>query len=166
MSSLIIREATRADVPVILEFIKQLAIYEKSLDQVDATEDSLVTTLFDQHFAYVILAEIDVGEGRKKPVGFSLYYYAYSTWTSRPTLYLEDLFVYPEYRNKGIGKHLFKRLGEIAEKNHCLRLEWSVLTWNKPSIGFYHNTLGAEMLDEWRTMRLDLSGIQRLARLI
>merc|ERR1711974_364130 len=161
-----IRNATREDVPTILEFIKQLAIYEKALDQVQATEESLTNTLFENPYAYVVIAEVEKDDHCKKPIGFSLYYYAYSTWTSRPTLYLEDLYVMPEYRNKGVGKHLFKRLGEIAKEKECLRVEWSVLTWNSPSIGFYKNTLGAIMMDEWRTMRLDRAGIERLACLV
>jgi len=100
--------------------------------------------LFENPYAYVVIAEVEKDDQCKKPIGFSLvcnscvsttykskYYYAYSTWTSRPTLYLEDLYVMPEYRNQGIGKHLFKRLGEIAKEKECLRVEWSVLTWNR-----------------------------------
>lgn len=107
------------------------------------------------------------------PIGMALYYYAYSTWTSRPTLFLEDLFVLPDYRNRGTGKQLFRHLGEIAKRENCARIEWNVLTWNayvcmshlSPSIAFYKNILGAEMLEEWRGMRLEGEGIDRLASL-
>ena len=99
------------------------------------------------------------------------YFFAYSTWTSRPTLFLEDLFVLPEYRNGGIGKLLFRHLGAIATEHNCGRMEWHVAAWNayvaanSPSIGFYIKTLGAETLDEWRGMRLDTNGIARLQHL-
>ncbi|WFD31585.1 Acetyltransferase (GNAT) [Malassezia sp. CBS 17886] len=165
MASPRVRDAQRSDVPTILRFIKELANYEKALDKVEATEASLTETLFARPYAHVIIAEMEL-EGRGwAPVGFSLYFYTYSTWTSRPTLFLEDLFVLTEYRNQGIGKLLFKRLGEIATESDCRRLEWNVLTWNAPSIGFYKGTLGAEMLEEWRGMRLDVDGIKRLAHL-
>ena len=124
-----VREATVEDVPTILNFIRELAIYEKALEKVEATPETLEATLFKDHFAYVLIAEIP-GDEAPKPVGFSLYFYAYSTWWAAPTLHLEDLFVLPEYRNKGIGKHLFKRLGEIAKAKKCARVEWQVLTWN------------------------------------
>lgn len=124
-----VREATVEDVPTILNFIRELAIYEKALEKVEATPETLEATLFKDHFAYVLIAEIP-GNEAPKPVGFSLYFYAYSTWWAAPTLHLEDLFVLPEYRNKGIGKHLFKRLGEIAKAKKCARVEWQVLTWN------------------------------------
>ncbi|WFD44081.1 Acetyltransferase (GNAT) [Malassezia psittaci] len=155
----------RKDVGTILRFIKELAIYEKALEKVDATEESLEETLFNRPYAYVLIAEIQQGSQPVEPVGFALYFYAYSTWTSRPTLHLEDLFVLQERRNLGIGKRIFKQLGQIAKEEQCLRIEWNVLTWNAPAIAFYQKTLGAEMLEEWRTLRLEGDGIQRLASL-
>lgn len=91
----------------------------------------LEQTLFDRPYAYVLIAEVVNDPMPNKPVGFALYYYAYSTWTSRPTLFLEDLFVLKEYRNHGLGKRLFRHLGEIAKKENCPRIEWNVLTWNE-----------------------------------
>ncbi|KAL4402220.1 Peroxygenase 1 [Malassezia pachydermatis] len=161
-----IRDATPEDIPTILHFIQQLAIYEKALDQVEATEELLKETLFTNPYARCIIAEIEDGTQGLKPVGFSLYFFAYSTWTARPTLFLEDLFVLPEHRNAGIGKHLFKRLGEIAKENKCPRVDWHVLDWNAPSIAFYEKSLGAKMHSEWRLMRLERDGIERLANFI
>ncbi|WFD33196.1 hypothetical protein MCUN1_000009 [Malassezia cuniculi] len=142
MSSLTVRRATRDDVPTILRFAP---------DQVEATEESIADTIFDKKYAYVLIAEQD-----GTPVGFSLYFFSYSTWTSRPTLFLEDLFVLPEHRNAGIGKLLFRHLGQVAAENNCARMEWHVLAWNAPSIGFYTKTLGAEMLEEWRVLHMSI----------
>ncbi|KAI3624585.1 ats1 [Malassezia furfur] len=158
----LVRPADRKDIPTILGFIRELATYERALDQVQATEKTLEETLFDRPYAHVLIAEVVNDPMPNKPVGFALYYYAYSTWTSRPTLFLEDLFVLKEYRNHGLGKRLFRHLGEIAKKENCPRIEWNVLT---PSIAFYKETLGAQMLDEWRGMRLEGNGIERLASL-
>ncbi len=144
-----IRPATAADVPLILAFIRDLAIYEKLLHEVVATEDALRRTLFgDQPGAQVVIAEAD---GR--PAGFALYFYNYSTFLAKPGLYLEDLFVQPEFRGRGIGKALLLHLAKLANARGCGRMEWSVLDWNEPAKGFYRK-LGAVPLDDWRVMRL------------
>lgn len=147
--SCLIRSATPADVPLILVFIRDLAIYEKLLHEVVATEDTLRRTLFgDQPGAQVVIAEVG---GR--PAGFSLYFYNYSTFLSKPGLYLEDLFVKPEFRGVGTGKALLLHLAKIANTRGCGRMEWSVLDWNEPAIRFYES-LGAQRMKEWQICRL------------
>ena len=144
-----IRSATAVDVPLILAFIRDLATYEKLLHEVVATEDTLRRTLFgDPPAAHVVIAEVD---GR--PAGFALYFFNYSTFLSKPGLYLEDLFVKPEFRGHGTGKALLLHLAKIANARGCGRMEWSVLDWNEPAKGFYCK-LGAVPLDDWRVMRL------------
>jgi GNAT superfamily N-acetyltransferase len=145
----LIRSATADDVPLILRFIRALAIYEKLLDEVVATEDALRRTLFgDSPAAQVVIAEVD---GR--PAGFALYFFNYSTFLAKPGLYLEDLFVQPEFRGAGTGKALLLHLAKIANARGCGRMEWSVLDWNEPAKGFYRK-LGAQQLDDWRICRL------------
>lgn len=158
IDGLTIRKANENDVPEILSFIKALAEYEKMSDDVVATETSLKDTLFcEKPFATVIIAEYD-----NKPAGFALYFYNYSTFLAKPGIYLEDLFVYPEFRGKKIGKSLLANLANIAVQNNCGRLEWCVLNWNKPAIDFYQS-IGAEFMDEWTTNRLTGSKLQSLA---
>jgi GNAT superfamily N-acetyltransferase len=153
-----IRAATREDVPTILDFIEQLADYERMRDRVRATTAALEETLFGaQPAAEVIIASLD---GRD--VGFALFFQTYSTFLARPGLHLEDLFVIPAARGSGIGRALLARLAAIAETRDCGRLEWAVLTWNEPAIRFYRQ-LGAVPLDEWQTYRLDRGGIRALA---
>lgn len=153
-----IRAATREDVPTILDFIEQLADYERMRDQVTATTAALDETLFGAHpAAEVVIASLD---GRD--VGFALFFETYSTFLARPGLHLEDLFVVPEARGAGIGRALLARLAAIAEARGCGRLEWAVLSWNEPAIHFYRQ-LGAVPLDEWQTYRLDRGGIRALA---
>jgi len=153
-----VRAATREDVPAILDFIEQLADYERMRHEVKATAAALDETLFGAHpAAEVIIASID---GRD--VGFALFFETYSTFLARPGLHLEDLFVVPEARGAGIGRALLGRLAAIAEARACGRLEWAVLTWNEPAIQFYRQ-LGAVPLDEWQTYRLDRDGIRALA---
>lgn len=152
-----IRQATSADVPLILQFIRQLAEYEKMLDQVVATEDTLRHTLFDLHQAEVIFV---LHDGRE--VGFALYFHNFSTFVGRSGLYLEDLYVMPEYRGLGYGKGLLRRLAQIAVERHCGRMEWVCLDWNKPSIGFYRS-LGAQPMDEWTIYRLSGPSLQAMA---
>jgi len=145
----LIRSATAADVPLILAFIRDLAIYEKLLPEVVATEDTLRRTLFgEQPGAQVVIAEVD-----GQPAGFALYFFNYSTFLAKPGLYLEDLFVKPGFRGHGTGKTLLLHLAKIANARGCGRMEWSVLDWNEPAKGFYKK-LGAVPLDDWRTMRL------------
>ncbi len=144
-----IRAATEEDVPLILRFIRELAEYEKLPHECVATEESVRSTLFGSpRFAEVLIAEV-----RSEPAGFALFFHSYSTFLARPGIYLEDLYVRPELRGKGYGKALLVRLAQIAAERNCGRLEWAVLTWNEPSIGFY-KSLGARPLDEWIGFRL------------
>ena len=153
-----IRTATEADVPLILDFIKALAEYERLADRVVATEETVRNTLFGHpRFAEVLIAESD-GE----PVGFALFFHNYSTFLAQPGIYLEDLFVKPEARGKGFGKALLARLAAIAKSRHCGRLEWAVLNWNQPSIDFYES-LGAKVMDEWKVYRLTGEALDALA---
>lgn len=144
-----IRPAAAADVPLILAFIRDLAVYEKLAHEVVATEEALRRTLFGAiPSAHVAIAEVD---GR--PAGFALYFFNYSTFLARPGLYLEDLFVKPEFRGGGTGKALLLHLAKLANARGCGRMEWSVLDWNEPAKGFYRK-LGAVPLEDWRVMRL------------
>lgn len=161
----VIRRGTKADCPVILDFINQLAEYEKEPDAVKATVSTLEQNVFEKNYAEVLIAE-QHDNSSVTPVGMALYFYSFSTWTSKPSLYLEDLFVIPSLRNKGVGKLLFKALGQVAQQKECARMDWSVLTWNAPSIAFYTKVLGAKPMDEWKGMRLEEKGIQDLANLI
>ena len=154
-----IRPATVADVGQILTFIKALALYERGLDQVTATQEGLLRDGFGpQPFYECLIAELD---GR--PAGFALYFFNYSTWRGQPGIYLEDLFVEPELRGLGIGKALLKRVAEEAIRKGCRRLQWQVLDWNTPAIDFYV-AMGGEFMNEWRTVRLDDDALARLAR--
>jgi GNAT superfamily N-acetyltransferase len=144
-----IRTATEADVPQILAFIRALADYERLGHCVVATEASLRETLFGQPR----FAEVLIGEEDGNPAGFALFFHNYSTFVGRPGVYLEDLFVKPESRGKGYGRALLARLAAIARERNCGRVEWAVLDWNEPSIGFYRN-LGAVSMDDWKTFRL------------
>lgn len=153
-----IRMATIEDVPAILGFIEQLADYEQLRHEVLATDGMLRETLFGATpSAEVLIATL---EGRA--VGFALYFGTYSTFLARPGIHLEDLFVVPEARGAGVGRALLAELARIARDRGCGRLEWAVLTWNAPAIGFYRQ-LGAFPLDEWQTYRLDREGIRALA---
>jgi len=144
-----IRPATIEDVATILRFVKDLARYEKAEHEVIADEAMLTRTLFnDPSYAEALIAECDA-----IPVGFAVYFFTYSTWLGQPGLYLEDLYVMPQYRNCGAGKALFKGLARIAVDRGCGRFEWSVLDWNEPAIGFYER-LGAQAQDEWIKYRL------------
>ncbi len=148
MENTLVRYAEAKDVPLIYEFIKGLAIYEKLLDELVATEELLHEWLFEKKIAEVIFA---VYEG--KEVGFALFFHNFSTFVGRAGIYLEDLYVFPEYRNLGFGKLLFKELARIAVSRGCGRFEWCCLDWNKPSIEFYLS-MGAKPMDEWTTYRL------------
>jgi GNAT superfamily N-acetyltransferase len=149
VSSVTIRSANKSDVPVILNLIRALAEYEKLADEVVATEEGLAYTLFGSRpYAEVLLAE-ENGEA----AGFCLFFYNYSTFLGKPGLYIEDIFVRPEYRGKGIGKALFKKVAAIAQEKNCGRIEWWVLDWNEPTIQFYKN-MGAKPMDEWTVYRL------------
>ena len=158
MSDVRIVPATEADVPIVLEMIRELAEYEKLLHIVAATEEQLRRTLFGERpAAEVILAYLD-GE----PVGFALFFPNYSTFLAQPGLYLEDLYVKPHARGKGAGLALLVELARIAVARGCGRVEWAVLDWNEPSIRFYKK-LGAVPMDEWTNFRLTGAAIERLA---
>ena len=152
------RFATEADCPLILGFIRQLAVYEKMHDQVVATEELLHEWIFEKKKAEVIF----VCDGDRE-VGFALFFHNFSTFLGRAGIYLEDLFVLPEYRNKGYGKALLKKLAQITLERGCGRMEWSCLDWNKPSIDFYLS-LGAAAMDEWTTYRLTGAKLEEMAR--
>jgi len=146
------REAREEDCALILSFIKGLAEYEKLLDEVVATEDILREWIFEKKKAEVIfVCEEDKEED--KEVGFALFFHNFSTFLGRAGIYLEDLFVLPEYRGRGYGKGLLKKLAEITLERGCGRLEWVCLDWNKPSIDFYLS-IGAKPMDDWTIYRL------------
>ena len=154
-----IRNANESDVPLIHQFIRDLADYEKLAHVVVATEAQLRATLFGSSpYAEVILAEED-----GTPAGFALFFHNYSTFLAQRGVYLEDLFVKPEYRGRGYGKALLARLAQIARERDCGRVEWAVLDWNEPSIAFYES-LGARRMNEWHTFRLTGEALDRLAR--
>lgn len=151
------RYAAPEDCGTILHFIRELAIYEDMLDQVMATEELLREWIFKKKRAEVIFACVD-----GKEVGFALFFHNFSTFLGRAGLYLEDLFVLPEYRKKGYGKAILKRLAQIAVERGCGRLEWACLDWNRPSIDFYFS-LGAVPMEEWTTYRVTGETLQKLA---
>jgi len=144
-----IRQAERKDVPLLLEFIRGIAQYEHLEHEVVATAETLEAEMFDHHRAEAVFAVVD-----GKEVGFALYFFNFSTFIGHSGLYLEDLFVWPEYRGRGYGKALLKR---------CGRMEWSCLNWNQPSIDFYLS-LGAVPMNEWTIYRLDAKALERLTQ--
>jgi GNAT superfamily N-acetyltransferase len=153
-----IRAATPADIPQILAFIRALAAYEREPDEVTATEADLMRDGFGPNpFYFCLIADHD-----GQPAGFAFYFFNYSTWKGRPGLYLEDIFVHPEFRGLGIGKALLERVAAIAVEKDCPRLQWEVLDWNTPAIDFYR-AMGAEFLDEWRNVRVSGDALKRLA---
>ena len=154
-----IRPATTADLRLILDFIHDLAEYERAPEAAVATEADLLRDGFGPEPKFkCVIAEWD-----GQPAGFALYFYNYSTWQGRPGLYLEDLFVRIEYRGKGIGKALLIYLAQVAVRENCGRFQWQVLDWNTPAIDFYES-LGAKKLNEWLTMRVEGEDIEKLAR--
>jgi GNAT superfamily N-acetyltransferase len=153
-----IEPATVADVALILHFIRGLAEYEHLSRECVATEESLRATLFGARPA----AEVLLAFSDDEPAGFALFFSTYSTFLAQPGIYLEDLFVEPAQRANGIGTALLSRLARLALERECGRLEWSVLDWNEPSIGFYRN-LGATSMDEWTMFRLTGDALARLA---
>jgi GNAT superfamily N-acetyltransferase len=153
-----IERATEGDVPLILQLIKGLAVYEKLAHEVTATEAGLRDTLFGSRPA----AEVIIGYTGDTPVGFALFFPNYSTFLGKPGLYLEDLFVLPEWRGHGFGRGLLTELARIAIARGCGRFEWSVLDWNEPAIGFYKN-LGAKMMDGWSIFRVTGDALTKLA---
>jgi len=158
MSNLTFRFAEKKDVPLILHFIRELAAYEKMLDEVVATEELLSEWLFEKQKAEVIFAVAD-GED----VGFALFFHNFSTFLGRAGIYLEDLYVKPEHRGKGYGKGLLKKLAQIAVERGCGRLEWWCLDWNQPSIDFYLS-MGAEPMKDWTVYRIAGDTLQEMAK--
>ena len=152
------RFAEESDCGLVLSFIRGLADYEKMSDQVVATEELLREWIFEKRKAEVLFV-CDDG----KEVGFALFFHNFSTFLGRAGIYLEDLFVLPEYRGKGYGKALLKKLAQITAERGCGRLEWACLDWNQPSIDFYRS-LGALPMDEWTTYRLTGDTLQEMAR--
>jgi GNAT superfamily N-acetyltransferase len=158
-SDIQVRPATVDDVPVILRLIKDLAEYEKLADQVVANEASLRGVLFGARPA----AEVILAHAGGEPVGFAVYFHTFSTFLARPGIYLEDLFVVPAWRSRGVGKQLLTRVAEIGVERGCGRMEWSVLDWNEPAIGFYKK-LGARPMDEWTVFRLTGERLESVGR--
>ena len=152
------RYAERKDTPLILKFIKELADYEKMLDEVVADEATLEEWIFDKQKAEVIFAMED-----DKEIGFALFFHNFSTFLGRAGIYLEDLYVQPGYRGKGYGKAILKKLASIAVERKCGRLEWWCLDWNKPSIDFYMS-LGAEPMSDWTVYRIAGDTLLELAK--
>ena len=151
------RYAKRDDISLILQFIKDLAAYEKMINEVVADEKTLEEWIFDKQKAEVIFAVVDDEE-----IGFALFFHNFSTFLGRAGIYLEDLFVKPEYRGKGYGKAILKKLVAIAVERGCGRLEWWCLDWNKPGIDFYLS-LGAEPMDDWTVYRITGDTLSNLA---
>jgi len=153
-----IRDATIADVPIILQLIRDLATYERAPNDVVATEQGLRDVLFGPEPSAKVVLIFEENE----PIGFAVYFFNFSTWLGRPGLYLEDLFVKPATRGRGYGRALLIHLAKIARDHGCGRMEWAVLNWNEPAIQFYRK-LGATPLEEWTVFRLAQDGINRLA---
>jgi len=154
-----IRDADKTDCGLILSFIKELAEYEKLLHEVKATEEILHRSLFsNQPYARVI-----IGEFQGQPVGYALFFNNFSTFTGRPGIYLEDLYVSPHMRGKGFGKSLLAYLAKLAHEENYTRVEWSVLNWNEPSIQFYRS-IGAIPMDGWTVQRLHGQALENFAK--
>ena len=158
-----IRPANPADVPQILAFIRELALYEREPDAVLATESDLLRDGFPAGFGPTPYFRCVMAEYDGAPAGFALFFTSYSTWRGHHGIRLEDLYVSPVHRGKGIGKALLKHLAQIAVAEGCPRLEWDVLAWNQPAIDFYHSQ-GAIMLTEWRIMRVADEALVALAK--
>ncbi|ODA38769.1 GNAT family N-acetyltransferase [Desulfosporosinus sp. BG] len=157
LSNFKLRFAQPSDTLLILEFIRELAEYEKMLPEVIATEEVLRESLFERK-----IAEVIIGEFQNKPVCFALFFYNFSTFLGKPGIYLEDLFVKPKMRGKGIGKIMLSFLAKLAIERKCGRLEWWCLDWNEPSINFYKH-LGATPMDDWTVYRVCDEELHKLA---
>ena len=159
---LAVRKATRHDVPEILTLVKDLATYEREPDVVIATEADFLRDGFGDRPAFEVLVAEDPGAS-KELVGFALYFFSYSTWVGRPCLYLEDLFVRPAHRGRGAGLALMRELAKEAVTHDCKRFVWQVLDWNEAAVAFYER-LGANVLREWLTVRLEGEALTRLSK--
>ena len=155
---LVIRKATREDVPAILGLVKALATYEREPDAVVATEADLLRDGFGERPAFEVL----IADDGERAIGFAFYFFSYSTWVGRKCLYLEDLFVEPAQRGQGVGLALMKALAKVAVETDCQRFVWAVLDWNEPAIGFYER-LGAKVMRDWLTVRLEGEALTRLS---
>jgi GNAT superfamily N-acetyltransferase len=158
MGNIDIRLAVEKDISVMLGFIRELAVYENLLDQVEATEEILRDWLFEKKKAEALIAESN-GEA----MGYALFFHNFSTFLGRAGIYLEDLYVRPAARKQGVGRRLLETVASIAKERGCGRLEWSCLDWNKPSINFYLS-LGAQPLDDWTIYRVTGETLDKLAR--
>jgi GNAT superfamily N-acetyltransferase len=161
-----IRDAEPSDVPALVTLVRELALYEKEPDAVEATDEHFTAALFPADPAsarsHALVAETMGEDGHPRVVGMAIWYVTFSTWTGRHGIWLDDLFVRPEERGGGLGKALLARLAGIAVERGYRRLEWWVLRWNTPSIAFYES-LGATAMDEWQHYRMDGTALQRLA---
>jgi GNAT superfamily N-acetyltransferase len=161
-----VRDAVASDVGRIAELVRELATYEKEVDKVESTAESFASLMFPTDgsppMAHCLMAEVrDGATGDWRAVGFAAWYVTFSTWTGQEGIWLEDLYVAPEQRGSGLGKALLARLAQIAVERGYKRVEWWVLTWNEPALGFYRS-LGAEALDEWVHYRIDREALQQL----
>jgi GNAT superfamily N-acetyltransferase len=154
---IVLRFAAEEDVPLIMEFVRALAEYERLLDKVTATEEGLKKALFDLKIGETLICEY-----KGVPAGFAFYFHNFSTFVGKPGIYIEDLFVKPEFRGKGMGKLLLSRIAEIAVERDCGRLEWACLNWNEPSIAFYKSQ-GAVPLSDWTSYRVTGDALKALA---
>lgn len=152
-----IRRATADDIPLILEFIRELAEYEHAPEEAVATPEDLL----DHGYSANPRFYVDIAEWDSEPAGFALWFFNYSTWQGKPGLYLEDLFVRPRFRRKGIGRALLAYLAKVAVDKGCGRYQWQVLDWNTPAIDFYQS-LGAKVMKEWLTMRVSGEALREL----
>ena len=158
MTQIRIRNADKSDARLILDLITELAVYEKAEHEVVTTEEEIAATLFgDESKAKALICEI-----ADKPVGYAVYFYNYSTWLGKNGIYLEDVYVTPDYRGLGAGKALLKHIARIAVAENCGRFEWSVLDWNQPAIDFYES-IGARPQDEWTIYRLTGTALNQFA---
>jgi GNAT superfamily N-acetyltransferase len=157
---LVIRKATRADVPTILALVRALATYEREPDAVIASEEDYVRDGFGDEPAFEVLLAEDDAAGT---IGFAFYFFTYSTWRGRRRLFLEDLFVLPEHRGRGAGRALMRALAREASLRHCRSFVWQVLDWNEPSIAFYEK-LGAKIMRDWLYVHLDGAALAALAK--
>ena len=153
-----IRKAQRSDIPLILDYIRELAEYERAPESAVATAEDLARWAFGQQ----PLVQVEMAEWEGRPAGFALWFLNFSTWEGKPGLYLEDLFVRPAFRGKGIGKSLLQHLARIALERGCSRFVWQVLDWNTPSIEFY-KAQGARVMEEWLTCRVEGDALRTLA---
>jgi GNAT superfamily N-acetyltransferase len=158
IGNLDIRPAVAGQAQLILDFIREIAEYEKLVHEVVADEKTIRDTLFGKNKS----AEVVIGYHRGKPVGYALFFYNFSSFIGRPGLYIEDIYVKPEHRRKGFGKAFLVYLARLARDKKCGRMEWAVLNWNEPSIKFYKK-LGAVSMDEWKIFRLSEDALNNLA---